>query len=184
MRIFAGPWVKKVLETMGWKEGEAIESRMVTRRIESAQKRVEERNFEIRKNLLEYDEVMDEQRKRVYGYRQRILDGVNCRELIEEMINEQVNDHLDTYLDKNFGIESFAAFASSRLLTHLEPKLFRGADFNAAETIARDEAERSAESDIQGAIDENLPDSVDEEDDAQRDWNWEARSGPWGIGFR
>jgi hypothetical protein len=53
------------------RKGEAIESRMVTRRIEAAQKKVEERNFEIRKNLLEYDEVMDEQRKRVYGYRQR-----------------------------------------------------------------------------------------------------------------
>ena len=56
---------------LGMKEGEAIESRMVSRRIEGAQKKVEERNFEIRKNLLEYDEVMDEQRKRVYGFRQR-----------------------------------------------------------------------------------------------------------------
>ena len=75
MRIFAGEWVKNMLTRLGMQEGEAIESRMVTRRIEGAQKKVEERNFEVRKNLLEYDEVMDEQRKRVYGYRQRILDG-------------------------------------------------------------------------------------------------------------
>ena len=67
MRIFAGEWVKSVLTSMGMQEGEAIESRMVTRRIEGAQKKVEERNFDIRKNLLEYDEVMDEQRKRVYS---------------------------------------------------------------------------------------------------------------------
>ena len=79
MRIFAGEWVKSVLTRLGMKEGEAIESRMVSRRIEAAQKKVEERNFDIRKNLLEYDEVMDEQRKRVYSYRQRILDGAHLQ---------------------------------------------------------------------------------------------------------
>ena len=75
MRIFAGEWVKNVLTRLGMQDGEAIESRMVTRRVEAAQKKVEERNFDVRKNLLEYDEVMDEQRKRVYGFRQKILDG-------------------------------------------------------------------------------------------------------------
>src|SRR5262249_19534328 len=70
MRIFAGEFVAKALTWMGMEEGQAIESRMVSRRIEAAQKKVEERNFDIRKNLLEYDEVMDHQRKRVYGYRQ------------------------------------------------------------------------------------------------------------------
>ncbi|MEC8736628.1 MAG: preprotein translocase subunit SecA, partial [Planctomycetota bacterium] len=68
MRIFAGEWVKNILTRLGMQDGEAIESKMVTRRVEAAQKKVEERNFEIRKNLLEYDEVMDEQRKRVYGF--------------------------------------------------------------------------------------------------------------------
>ncbi|MEE3219313.1 MAG: preprotein translocase subunit SecA, partial [Planctomycetota bacterium] len=58
MRIFAGEWVRNVLTRLGMKEGEAIESKMVSRRIEGAQKKVEERNFEVRKNLLEYDEVM------------------------------------------------------------------------------------------------------------------------------
>ena len=91
MRIFAGEWVKKILETLGMKEGESIESRMVTRRIEAAQKKVEERHFESRKHLLEYDEVMDEQRKRVYGYRQRILDGASCRELILESVGQQID---------------------------------------------------------------------------------------------
>src|SRR4029077_3274298 len=66
MRIFAGEWVANVLTKLGMEEGQAIESRMVSRRIEAAQKKVEERNFDIRKNLLEYDEVMDHQRKRVY----------------------------------------------------------------------------------------------------------------------
>ncbi|MBX3437542.1 MAG: preprotein translocase subunit SecA, partial [Planctomycetaceae bacterium] len=72
MRIFAGDWVRAILTRLGMEEGEAIESRMVSKQIEKAQKRVEERHFESRKNLLEYDEVMDFQRKEVYSYRQRI----------------------------------------------------------------------------------------------------------------
>src|SRR5262249_59401141 len=77
MRIFAGEWVSTVLQKLGMEEGQAIESGMVSRRITSAQKKVEERNFDIRKNLLEYDEVMDHQRKEVYGFRQRLLHGAN-----------------------------------------------------------------------------------------------------------
>ncbi len=76
MRKFAGEWVSAVLTRLGMEEGEAIESGLVSRRIEGAQKKVEERNFDARKNLLEYDEVMDEQRKRVYSFRQRLLEGV------------------------------------------------------------------------------------------------------------
>jgi preprotein translocase subunit SecA len=174
MRIFAGEWVKSILDRLGMQEGERIESRMVTRRIEAAQKKVEERNFEVRKNLLEYDEVMDEQRKRVYGYRQRILNGANGRELILTMVREQIEHYVDELLDRDFGVASFASFASTRLSTPLEAREFRGMDFNAAENYAKDLAERAAESDIQAQIDECLPDSSDEEDDATADWNWEA----------
>ena len=88
MRKFAGEWVSAVLTRLGMQEGEAIESRMVSRRIEGAQKKVEERNFDIRKNLLEYDEVMDEQRKRVYSFRQSLLDGAPPKEMIFEMIDK------------------------------------------------------------------------------------------------
>ena len=120
MRIFAGPWVKSILERLGMKEGERIESRMVTRRIEAAQKKVEERNFEIRKNLLEYDEVMDEQRKRVYRYRQQILDGVSCRDLIVDMIRDQVEYYIDMFLDRDYGVDTFAKWAGNRLSTTLD----------------------------------------------------------------
>ena len=65
---------------------------MVSRRIEGAQKKVEERNFDIRKNLLEYDEVMDEQRKRVYSFRQSLLDGAPPKEMILEMVDKQIED--------------------------------------------------------------------------------------------
>src|SRR5437667_8208147 len=111
MRIFAGEWVKTLLTRLGMKEGEEIESRMVSRRIEGAQKKVEERNFEVRKNLLEYDEVMDQQRRRVYQYRQDILDGANCKELILDMIAGQVDHQIDEFLDRDYGCASFASWA-------------------------------------------------------------------------
>jgi len=169
MRIFAGEWVKNVLTRLGMEEGQAIESRMVSRRIEGAQKKVEERNFDIRKSLLEYDEVMDEQRKRVYGYRQRILDGADCKQLIMEMIDRQIDSFLDQFLAKDYGTDSFAQWVSGQLAVEFEPKDFRGMDFAMAESYARDHAERMAETQVFDAIDENLP-----EDEPQEEWNWEA----------
>ena len=130
MRIFAGEWVKNILTRLGMEEGEAIESRMVSRRIEGAQKKVEERNFEIRKNLLEYDEVMDEQRKRAYSYRQQILDGADCKQLILAMIRQQVDHYLDQFLAKDYGTETFAQWAGKQLGVELEARDFRGMDFH------------------------------------------------------
>ncbi len=169
MRIFAGEWVKNVLTRLGMKEGEAIESHMVSRRIEGAQKKVEERNFEVRKNLLEYDEVMDEQRKRVYSYRQNILNGANCKQLILDMIDQQVEHYLTRFLDKDYGTETFAGWAAKQLSVEFEARDFRGMTFAEAETYAREQAERMAEGQVLEALEENLP---EEEDPGE--WNWEA----------
>jgi len=169
MRIFAGEWVKNILTRLGMKEGESIESRMVSRRIEGAQKKVEERNFEIRKNLLEYDEVMDEQRKRVYTYRQNILNGTNCKKLILEMIDKQVDHYLSQFLAKDYGTETFAKWAGKELSIELLARDFQGMDFRSAEDFAKDEAERLLEGQLLDAIDENLPEEAD-----TREWNWEA----------
>ena len=169
MRIFAGPWVEKILKSLGMPEGEPIESKMVTRRIEAAQKKVEERNFDIRKNLLEYDEVMDEQRKRVYKYRQAILDGQPCKDLIMEMIDDEVETNLSTFLDKDFGRDSFATWVSKSLWCDIDTRDLRGMDFEAASDYARDEALRQAKNQIVDAIDESLPGNED-----AGDWNWNA----------
>ena len=114
-------------------EGEAIESKMVSRRIEGAQKKVEERNFDARKNLLEYDEVMDEQRKRVYSFRQRLLDGVPAKDAILDMIDDQIQDAVDRFLADDYGTASFAEWAGQRLGVELAASDFKGATFEDAE---------------------------------------------------
>src|SRR5436305_14170662 len=107
MRYFGGEWVASMLTRLGVEDGQAIESKMVSRRIEGAQKKVEERNFDARKNLLEYDEVMDEQRKRVYGFRQGLLDGVPAKDAILDMIDDQVRDAVERFLADDYGAASF-----------------------------------------------------------------------------
>ena len=84
MRIFAKEWVSKLLQRLGMEEGVPIESGMITRRIEAAQKAVEGQNFEARKHLLEYDDVMNKQREAVYGLRRRLLEGLDQKDLIIE----------------------------------------------------------------------------------------------------
>ncbi len=84
MRIFAKAWVSTLLERLGMEEGVPIESRMISKRIEGAQKAVESQNFESRKHLLEYDDVMNKQREAVYGLRRQLLLAVEQRELILE----------------------------------------------------------------------------------------------------
>jgi preprotein translocase subunit SecA len=87
IRIFAGDRIKRLMERFGMKKGESIEDNMVTKAIANAQDRVEKHNFDIRKHLLEYDDVMNQQRKVIYDYRREILDGADSdRELIKEVI--------------------------------------------------------------------------------------------------
>src|SRR3954454_5704818 len=141
MRKFAGEWVSAVLTRLGMEEGEAIESRLVSRRIEGAQKKVEERNFDARKNLLEYDEVMDEQRKRVYSFRQRLLDGAPPKDEILGMIDTQIREAADRFLADDYGAASFAEWAGQRLGVDLTARAFKGSAFKDAEEHAKQEAE-------------------------------------------
>ena len=98
MRIFAKEWVSNLLQRLGMEEGVPIESRMITRRIEAAQKAVEGQNFESRKHLLEYDDVMNKQRVAVYGLRRRLLEGLDQKDLIiEEYVAGILGDLLEQY---------------------------------------------------------------------------------------
>lgn len=97
LRIFGGDNIKKFMEKMGLEEDEEIRSSMVSSAIQKAQKRVEERNFDIRKYVLEYDDVMNQQRKVVYEQRRKILEGQNMKDQILNMVDMLINHGLETY---------------------------------------------------------------------------------------
>jgi preprotein translocase subunit SecA len=98
MRIFAKEWVSKLLERLGMEEGIPIESKLISRRIETAQKAVEGQHFESRKHLLEYDDVMNKQREAVYGLRRRLLEGMDQKDLIlEDYVSAILGDLMDQY---------------------------------------------------------------------------------------
>jgi preprotein translocase subunit SecA len=97
LRIFGSQRIQKIMERLGMEEGEPIEHKLVTRAIATAQKRVENHNFEIRKHLLEYDDVMNKQREIIYGMRRQILDGESQAETIGEWIDDLVAGTLDGY---------------------------------------------------------------------------------------
>src|SRR6202161_1942576 len=98
MRIFAKEWVSKLLERLGMEEGVPIESKLISRRIETAQKAVEGQHFESRKHLLEYDDVMNKQREAVYGLRRRLLEGMEQKNLIlEDYVSSILGDLMEEY---------------------------------------------------------------------------------------
>ncbi len=91
MRIFAKDWVSSFMQKLGMEEGIAIESRMISKRIEAAQKAVEAQNFESRKHLLEYDDVMNKQRETVYGLRRQLLEGQEQKAFVLEACDRMVD---------------------------------------------------------------------------------------------
>jgi preprotein translocase subunit SecA len=103
MRIFAREWVSTLLQRLGMEEGVPIESRMISKRIESAQKAVETQNFESRKHVLEYDDVMNKQREAVYGLRRQLMEGVDQKQLVAE---DYVSTILSTILDEHAPVKA------------------------------------------------------------------------------
>src|SRR2546426_4282143 len=97
LRIFGSQRIQKIMERLGMEEGEPIEHKLVTRAIATAQKRVETHNYEIRKHLLEYDDVMNKQREIIYGMRRQILEGESQAETIAEWVEDFVAGTLDGY---------------------------------------------------------------------------------------
>ncbi len=100
MRLFGGDNLKSMMSRMGMGEGEPIVHPWINKSIERAQRKVEERNFEIRKHLLEYDDVLNEQRKFIYGKRDEILDDTNLKERVFETVRDMVAEMMDEYRER------------------------------------------------------------------------------------
>jgi len=133
MRIFAKEWVSTLLQRLGMEEGVPIESKMITRRIETAQKTVEGQHFESRKHLLEYDDVMNKQREAVYGLRRRLLEGTDQKDLILEdyvasILAEQLEEfcpekaHADDWNIKGLKDAIFTRFGVDFLAEGVKPE--------------------------------------------------------------
>ena len=172
MRLFAGELVQRVLAWAGMQEDEPIESKMVTRRVEGAQKKIEEKHFDQRKNLLEYDEVMDDQRKKVYDYRQNILDGANCRDLILSMLDEQVDHWTNHFLGNEYQWELISQWAAQALHVRVSGAEVQGMSLKDLSAFLRENAVSQSNDAIMEQIDEALP----REDESQTTWNWLALS--------
>ncbi len=98
MRIFASDWVQKAMRMMGMKEDDVIEDRLVSRQIEKAQRKVEAHNFDIRKNLLDFDDVNNDQRKVIYAQRDELLDADSVKENIDGILGDVVNEIVTRYV--------------------------------------------------------------------------------------
>src|SRR5690606_3215395 len=110
MRIFAADWVQKVMQRMGLKEDDIIESPMVTKQIANAQRKVEAHNFDIRKNLLDFDDVNNDQRKVIYGQRNELLEAEDVKETIDSIRADVVADTVTRFvppesLDEQWDLE-------------------------------------------------------------------------------
>lgn len=116
MRIFAGDTIGNLMGRLKIPRGEPIEARMVSRSIESAQRKVESHNFDMRKQLLDYDDVANEQRKAVYGMRNSILDDDDISELIADLRTDAVNDLVSQYVPENSLEEQWALVGLEKAL--------------------------------------------------------------------
>lgn len=98
MRIFASPRIRGIMQSLGMEKGEAIEHKMLNNAIEKAQRNVEGRNFDIRKQLLEYDDVANDQRQMIYGQRRELMEATDVSETIDALWDDVVNQVIDGYV--------------------------------------------------------------------------------------
>jgi preprotein translocase subunit SecA len=136
LRIFGSQRIQGIMERLGMEEGEPIEHKLVTRAIATAQKRVEQHNFEIRKHLLEYDDVMNKQREIIYRMRRDILDGESQSETIGEWIEDLVGTTLETYAPESAHPEDWDVAALGAALLQQFDLRIPAARFSEAATRA------------------------------------------------
>ena len=161
MRIFAPEWTVKALSWIGWEEGQPIYHKRISKGIAKAQKKVEERNFEIRKSLLEYDEVMDYQRKIFYSRRRDLLAGKSAKPVILEMIEAAITKQTKEMLDRDYPLRSLIEWARANFDVELKLTQVDGVPPQEIEQLIKDRAKDSVRSDISISLGEYLEDYDD-----------------------
>ena len=161
MRVFAPEWTIKALSWIGWEEGQPIVHKRISKGIEKAQKKVEERNFEIRKSLLEYDEVMDYQRKIFYSRRREILAGKGLKKIIEEMIGAAITTNCDTIFDENYPVRCIVEWARTNFGVDLKPSDITDIKPEEVERLIKQQTKDNVANEISLSLGEYLEDYSD-----------------------
>jgi preprotein translocase subunit SecA len=164
MKLFAGQKTLAILSRMGMKEGDAIEHPMVTRSVERAQRKVEERNYEIRKQLLDYDEVMEYQRNEFYGIRQNALEGRDLDELIFSYIEEAIEDAVGTYMAKDYVANEVVEWCRQHLDVSVDAGKIRLDDYDELDQTIRNEAKHDVAQQIDVTLGEYMSNETSPED--------------------
>jgi preprotein translocase subunit SecA len=161
MRIFAPEWTVKALSWIGWEEGQPIYHKRISKGIEKAQKKVEEKNFEVRKSLLEYDEVMDYQRKIFYSRRRHILAGKGLKDIIQEMIDSAIEQNCNTILDENYPFKCIIEWARTNFSVELRISDIADVKVEEIESLIKQKAKDNATNNISISMGEYLEDYSD-----------------------
>ena len=163
MRVFAPEWTVKALSWIGWEEGQPILHKRISNGIERAQKKVEERNFEIRKSLLEYDEVMDYQRKIFYSRRREILAGKGLKKIIQDMIDAAITNNCDTILNPDYPHRCIIEWARTDFHVDLRPADIAELKAPEIEKLIKQQTKDNVANDISLSLGEYLEDYDDPE---------------------
>jgi preprotein translocase subunit SecA len=159
MRIFGDPErTKRWLQTAGMKEGEVIESKMLSRQIERAQRKVEAYNFDLRKNLLEYDDVANDQRKVVYQQRTELMAADDISDSISGIREEVVNSIIDPFVprespEEEWNLEGLREAIARDFVVDVDPKAWLEADHDIAEAGLRERVVKAVEDAYQAKVD-------------------------------
>jgi preprotein translocase subunit SecA len=161
MRIFAPEWTVKALSWIGWEEGQPIYHKRISKGIEKAQKKVEERNFEVRKSLLEYDEVMDYQRKIFYSRRRQILAGKKLKNVIQGMIDAAITKSCNTILSEDYPHKCITEWARTNFGVDLKASDTADTKVKEIERLIKQKAKGDAANNISLSMGEYLEDYGD-----------------------
>jgi preprotein translocase subunit SecA len=161
MSIFAPEWTVKALSWIGWEEGQPIYHKRISKGIEKAQKKVEEKNFDVRKSLLEYDEVMDYQRKIFYSRRRQILAGKKLKEVITEMIDSATEKSCGTILRNDYPVKCIIEWARTNFGVELKPSEIIDTNVEEIENTIKQKAKDDAANNISLSMGEYLEDYDD-----------------------
>jgi preprotein translocase subunit SecA len=159
LKLFMPEFMMKWMERLGFTEGVSLEDKRITKGIERAQKKVEERNFGIRKHLLEWDEPMDYQRRAFYSERQRILEGRELSELIWRMIEETVDEATSDYLAPDYTARMVSEWCKNTLDIPVDPEFL---DDDDPDYLAK-RIRQKAKDEIRDSVRTSLIEYIDEE---------------------